>query len=478
MRKLYAFNFFLFFTFFTTLPSQAQQYYLNLSQQTIQLPARTIYVEQVLDGRANKSSIGLVYRKLDNRPTAVLFRNGLETELTTFLQKQLPARPTDRPVVLCLRQLRVSEVLNGFTEEASADLAADVYAHLPDGYHFMQSIAARRTKSAMETTRFHDNHLAALLQECLGQVQDASWQRAAATPAQPLELLRSTMSTTTSDPAAALPAILRKAPRAGIYYTFEQFLANLPDSTSLVQLDTIPSKLGGQMSRILWAGVQQIRPFVYNNYIKKHIPLDAWAYSDGWQLYVQHQKKYFPLVRQRNFFTFVGEAPLDLEYARARSEAQVRAGAMGVATVRAPDHTGEPTGYEVDMRTGQLAPYPSPLQSRPAHPDTCYIYIYRRADAITAPATVFMGTKQVSYIGPNEYMEIRWPYYGRILRLEVRLPGADFCQLLIPDAAQPSYLEVSADAPSNHRPAWRWVPAAQGEIDLDELDKLRESAGK
>ena len=84
--------------------AQAQIYYLDLSHEQLVLPERTLHVEQVVDGRPGKPTIGLVYRGLDNRSAAVLFRNGLETELTTFLQKQLPARPTDHAVVLCLRQ--------------------------------------------------------------------------------------------------------------------------------------------------------------------------------------------------------------------------------------------------------------------------------------------------------------------------------------------------------------------------------------
>jgi len=115
----------------------AQVYYLDLSHQTLTLSDRTVHVEQVVDGRPGHPTIGLVHRGLDNRPAAVLFRNGLETELTSFLHKQLPARSTDHPVVLCLRQLRVNEQLGRMTEAATADLAADVYAHLPDGYHFM-----------------------------------------------------------------------------------------------------------------------------------------------------------------------------------------------------------------------------------------------------------------------------------------------------------------------------------------------------
>ncbi|MBT2558039.1 hypothetical protein J7E24_09600 [Hymenobacter sp. ISL-91] len=101
---------------------------------------------------------------------AVMFRQELETELTDFVRQQLPARPTDHAVVLCLRQLRVGEQLNGLTENASADMAADVYEHQPDGYHFVRSVAAHTAARALETTALHAKHMALLLQKCLEQL--------------------------------------------------------------------------------------------------------------------------------------------------------------------------------------------------------------------------------------------------------------------------------------------------------------------
>jgi hypothetical protein len=75
-----------------SLGVRAQEYYLNLSRQRLEVPGRTIAVERVLDGRRGNLPLGYVYRGLSNsRPLAVAFRLGIGTELTAYIHQQLPA---------------------------------------------------------------------------------------------------------------------------------------------------------------------------------------------------------------------------------------------------------------------------------------------------------------------------------------------------------------------------------------------------
>ncbi|UOQ72217.1 hypothetical protein [Hymenobacter cellulosilyticus] len=260
------FQFYLFLLALCSLlagPARAQTYYLDLGQQQIVLPDRVLHVEQVVDGRPGQSpTVGLVYRGLDNRQAAVLFLNGLEAELSSFLRKQLPARTGDHAVVLCVRELRINEQMGKITEEASADLAADVYEHRPDGYHFVRSVAARTAKRALETTAQHPMHLALLLQQCLGQVAATDWAQTNLSPARALSQLATDVpvTLTAAGKKTPLPAILRQAPRPGVYYSFEQFLANRPDTTLTVHADTVPLRLRGLDGRRLWRGVARFRP--------------------------------------------------------------------------------------------------------------------------------------------------------------------------------------------------------------------------
>lgn len=453
--------------------ARAQTYYLDLTGQLLSVPNRTVAVEQVVDGREGHAAIGVVYRGLGNKSAAVLFRQGLAPELTAFVQAQLPARPTDHSVVLCLRQLRVSETIARMTEQASADLAADVYEHLTDGYHFVQSVGGHTNARALETTYLHAEHVALLLGQCMEQLNRADWTAAAARKPLSLAALASDVPASLAGGGrrGPVPPILRQAPRRGMYYRFEQFLANRPDTSLAFRLDTIRLRLGSELAMQKWAGVARVRPLPTDGSSHRKEFTGLWGFSDGQQLFVLHNKRFFPLVRQGSFFTFVGEAPLDQEYVLARAEAQARAGVMGVALMNKPDHTAEPMPYALDMRTGELAAYPGSRSS--ARPDTAFIYVYRPVPA-TGPALVKVRVngREVGSLRPGQYLELPWSRHAQPLQLCFDgLPVTTPCQYLVPDKAQLNYLKINASGSAS---SWQWMPPAQGSADLDELDKQRQ----
>ena len=236
--------------------ARAQTYYLDLSQQTLDVPGRVVAVEQVLDGRAGTPPIGIAFRGVGSKAAAIAFRQGVGPALTAFMQSQLPARPTDHPVLLCLRRLHLSETLGGTREQATADLAADVYEHRPDGYHFVQSVAGQTSSQGREVTYHHATHLAGLLGQCLGQLYAADWAAVALRPARPLAALAADV------PAPSRrAAILREAPRRGLYLRFDQFLANRPDTGLVLRVDTLRQRrYASPLATAQWLGVARVRP--------------------------------------------------------------------------------------------------------------------------------------------------------------------------------------------------------------------------
>jgi hypothetical protein len=157
-------------------------YYLNLNEASFSTPERNVFFEAVVDGRPGQPPIGTVYQGPNNRTAAVLFRQGLVPEFSNWLQSNLPRRATDRPVVLCLRQLRISEEMSGLVELARADLAADIYEYRADGYHFLCSVADHVNEKALETAFLHASHPARLMRSCLGQIASAEKTVRAPTP--------------------------------------------------------------------------------------------------------------------------------------------------------------------------------------------------------------------------------------------------------------------------------------------------------
>lgn len=267
----------------SSLTVWAQEYYLNLSRQRLEVPGRTVAVEQVLDGRRGDLPLGYVYQGLTNsRPMTVAFRQGVGPELTAFIQGQLPAQLTNHALVLCLRQLHLNEEHTQTLgmETATAYLNLDAYLHLPDGYHFVQSIASHTETKAPEVTALHAGHLARMLGYCLTQLSQADWAAAAALPALPLAQLPADVPVAQPNrqPAAPAAAILRERPRRGVYRSFQQFLANQPDSRRALRLDTIQPNLRSYTAWQQWQRVPWVRPLVADSLGKWSEPAGIWGF--------------------------------------------------------------------------------------------------------------------------------------------------------------------------------------------------------
>ncbi len=465
------------------LPARAQTYYLDLSQQVLTLSDNTLAVEKVVDGRAGSPPIGIVYRGLNGKSAAVGFRLGLEVELTTFLQVQLPLRPTSgHTIVLCLRSLHIGETLGGNKQQATADLRADVYEHLPTGYHFVRSVGSFASAYGHETTGRHAGHLVQILNDCFRQLSTADWARAAHQPARLLAALPADVPAALAAAGSGGPAILRAVPHRGFYFRLDQFLANQPDTSSTLVVDTVVRRYQSRLAAAQWQQVARVRPLASNAVLHRAVPADLWGFSDGQQAFVRYEKQFYPLMRQGDAFTFVGEAPVDALYASIQAQRQAKASVMGgliggaiagATSGGMPDHTAEPMAYGLDLRTGAIGPYPG-LRATP-RPDTAFVYVYQLPQNPLATAggadrvVVAAEGREAGVLRPGQYLEIPWPRFGKPLRLcFTGLPAASPCLLLVPNTTQLNYLKLDA---ANPRQPWQWVPAAQGAADLDELDK-------
>ncbi|MBF9222021.1 hypothetical protein [Hymenobacter ruricola] len=455
------------------LSPQGKPFYLDLSAEGISTPKRLFYVEKVIDGRGGQTAIGLINHGLNNKPAAVLFRNGLEPELTAWLQQQMPPRPTDHPVALCVRQLRVGEAITlkglGTKAMATADLVADVYERQPDGYHFVCNVADRISTRGVNADYDHIRHLASLLERCLAQASAANWEAAARRPARTLAQLP------IDRPQAGRPAIVRAvAPRAGVYFTVEDFLANRPDTTAVLQLDTVRA---GSFSNTAadWEGTLLLKAQVRTAGGDRVNKNNVWGFSDGRQAYMRQVNLYRPLTRQAEFFTFVGAAPVDVDAMNqqakrfAENQGFGGGGALGGALFSGAGlgTTGQPVVYGLDWRTGLASPMLGP--GLPPRHDTAFVYVYRPLGGPREAQRLLLNDHEVGQLQPGQYLELMWPHFGRPMRLSVGTPGGPTV-LLAPSTTAANYVRLVPNAPLS---PWQWMPARQGEAEVDALEKQR-----
>lgn len=463
--------------------AHTQEYYLDLHKEPLEVPNRTVVVESVLDGRSN-TSIGVLSHGLRARPATIFFREGAASELTNFLRARLPARLTDYPVVLCLRQLQLAEMPSyeypkqGQNGQSDADLAFDVYTHQPDGYHFVQRVAGHWGGSSYQSSFYLSARLARLLSYCVGQLTYADWPTAARQPALALDQLP-TDSPTPLPGAQAQATILREAPRRGLYYSFAQFVANRPDTTQAFRLDTLaehwPSRFRTrELARWSWAWwhVAQVQPSVVSAG-RSAVPAGIWGFCDGQRVFIAHRNKFYQLYRHKDFFTFVAEAPFDTQYQSSQARKPANRFSQNPMLLT-PLPGGEPLALALDLHTGEIGSFPG---LRPRHSDTAYVYLYRPPQARNLlPMRVFVNGDEATQLYPGGYCRLTCLNVGPPLRLSLEGAGPPDgpAQLIIPNPSQPTYLEITPLTGSNHY--WRWMSEAQGQTALRELAMLQHAA--
>ncbi|WP_426060885.1 hypothetical protein [Hymenobacter sp. B1770] len=432
--------------------ARAQVYYLELNKTPITVPGRAVTVEQVFDARPRRAGIGTVHRGLNNIPQRADLRPSVAQALTSWVQAQLPARSTDHPVALVLRELKLTEEISAFSEKARVELALDVYARLPDGYHYVLSAAEQVESKGMETTAQHPGNLAQALQRCLAQCQTIAWEKLPAQSALTLAELEQLGHA----PAPTLTyAILSDSVRPkGYYPTFLAFRNNQPVTEPALTMETTPRTAKG------WEGTQEVVPTlaaVSSN--GKDALRKAWGFSDGQQVYILHNRHYQPLVRSGNEFRFVG---FNLADPGAVGTAGYLAGPLGGA-IAAAATSGRPGDYTLNMVTGGVSPFADAGTTPLA--DTATIYVYRRASSVPGSVRVLLNGTAVAELG--EYQFVAIPYTDKLREASFCLQtAAGRCMSFIPAFGGSSYVEVARNFADATKPALEKANEKKGVFDL------------
>jgi hypothetical protein len=437
--------------------AHAQIQYLNFSEEKLELPARTFYIGQVLDGRIDRAGVG--QREEINLLGFLEYPEGLDLSpnlvlgLTGFLRAQLPARTTDQSVLLLLRELRVAEYssagaaapvgmgmagLGGgpviTTRHARATV--DLYLRTPAGYHFIKTTTDTLRPRGVYAGPSHAHNLARVLEHCLAQYSAADLAAAQQQPAQPLAALARVGHP--AQPWELTYPILSTTARLGpVYYpTFLAFRNNewVAAPGLLMKANTYVNLAGDTMRAVI--------PKLVLEGKERALP-DCWGFADGERTYIHHQGQYVALVRQGSDFVFR-------------------------ATLKGSAHKS--AVHTLDLVAGRATLFADAGRPTP-RTDTARIYVYGLAG--TGPShPVFLNGTPVGTLAENQVLKLAWadPVHEPRLRLGATGPELAF----LPTFRLPIYVRP-ARKPAPAQPPLELVPPKVGEF---ELKQIRLRAGK
>ncbi|SHJ05467.1 hypothetical protein SAMN02745146_2135 [Hymenobacter daecheongensis DSM 21074] len=436
---------------FAAPPAHAQMaiHQVDLREQKLVLDKPTFHVTEVVDLRAQHLGIGWVQVGMGNIRVPANLAGGVREGLGGWLQVQLPPRPSSRPVIMRVHELRIDEQTKATSEKATADVDVDFVQQQADGsYYVVQRFIEHEESKGLETTARHDDHIVACVQRACAQLNALDWsQRLKTATVLTEEQMRNRGG---RKPAPYTYAILAATPPPkGIYRTFLDFRNNKPVAAPALVVEKKPRTAAG------WQGTYEVEAYTPVGTAREPLR-DVWGFSDGEQAYILRQRHFYPLQLAGQDFTFDARAVAD---PGAVSTAAVLGGAAG-AVIASVSTSGERQQYTLDMATGRVSDF-AYLDHLAQH-DTATVVVYRRPGGLKAPVSVQLDGRELAALPPNDFVSIPWTSKTR--EISLCLPGGEAaCLSFIPVFGLNTYVDLEAKTEAA-KPVLSVVPGKEGEF--------------
>lgn len=279
------------FLIFSCQLSFGQNHFFTLSHQKINLTNRSYNITKVVDERSNKSNIGWTQKGMANVKVNANFSNPVEKEVLNFLRNNLKS---DGPnIQLIIRTLKISEKTGAFSEKGFCELSVDFLLERDSSvYRVLQSSYKAETKGT-DVTKKHPNNMATAFQLCFEQLESVD-----------LTDTNNFLAISTDREENQIPdsvkydfPIFKQEIQTGLYASYDELKNNSPTNAE----DFIIGKK--ERTKEPWVGTFEIIPRFEetSKKVKK-----VWAIAYEGQVYVYHQKEFFPLTIEDYEIHFYG----------------------------------------------------------------------------------------------------------------------------------------------------------------------------
>jgi hypothetical protein len=399
-------------------------YYLPPPQ--VKAPAKPgpVYVARVVDARPQHTSIGWVGQSTSLLPVPTTFRVKLSAVLQDFFTQYAPGHANAVPLVLRLTGLEVGEA-----PDATAGVVGDFYAAQPDSSyrlvaHFAQMVTQPgHAKSSIPST------LGLLLMDAAMRGRDqAHWLPAG--PSYPAAYVLANER----HPAEMLPALAPGfQPRAGFYYTLEEFWRNQPSEPGTPDVEARPYLTAD------WAGDSEVKPYRRTADGRRVPATNIWGFSDGKNFYLRLKQNFYKLERRGQGFIFYGRIGDDPAF-RAAAAAKGNSGNSGLFASAAAPSLERRAQFSFSLLTGStsldqgaIAP---PLATRPTH-----LFVYRPRSAKGATIRIRLASQPAQELAAGDFLTFE-PASDQPVQVYVVPPtGPEVSVVVTPTTEAPTYLE-------------------------------------
>lgn len=293
-------------------------------------------VTKVIDGRRDKSNVGVVQKGMSNARRFAVFKSPVEDEILGLVSRSTQGG-AGNDVILRIEYIAVSEQTRATSETAKAEVTMDIFHLTGDRARFIARKHATKESRGMEVTGHHARNIAAAIEEVLLHFNTYDFN--VMPGVEPLIMPEEIMSFR-PDPVSEInaPVLLAGNYDDGIFASFEEFLDNKPSVREGYEVRE------GDPLKARW--VDDVGK-------KTRIRDDVYALAHKNTLYIFFNGLFYPLEKTSNKFLFTGPAVPDNGAILAGG---IMGGAIGGAIAGAA--TAKKTRYWIDLSNGSLQAVP------------------------------------------------------------------------------------------------------------------------
>jgi hypothetical protein len=290
----------LLFAFFLLLNlsflSGQEQYLINISDLTLRTSTYGYYVEEVLDARTNKDSIGFVLTGMKDVKTSADIENSLESSLLNLFQRSFPKKEGLKPMTIRVNHFEIYEISKVNKLAAIFMVNLTFLEKTKNGYTELYNVGCTIDEFALNPTKIHDDNIVQGVNYCCKIFSEHArisrlWQR------------NFDINTPNDSIFANYPILRVQKPKAGVFKTIEDFRDNLPDTSAQFSFYSEKEVFENQ-----W-----IYKAKWDSGFKIEDSDDLYALCDGVHYYLKYGSEFIRLTPTEDgflFYSFTNETSL------------------------------------------------------------------------------------------------------------------------------------------------------------------------
>ena len=282
-------------------------------------------ISEVVDGRKDRTTIGLVQLGANNRKEFAVFRKPGLTEIDELLMRS--GAKGDSGIVMRINHIHVSEITRSLKETGKAEISADYFIRRANAYHYLGSAYSSSEGSGFDVTRAHGANIAHAIKKNLQLFNSRQVQ---VVPESGFTIAELSDGSEVFRDIDRMPVVMEEKFNEGFYASFDEFVENAPSISMACEINV------EERIKVRCDGLE--------------LSVDVYGFSKDNQLYIFFHDDFYPLIRDGVDFYF--EGPRIPGTGPAVRRGWMIAGLVGAAI--ASSNTAYNMVYKVDLSTGSI----------------------------------------------------------------------------------------------------------------------------